>query len=62
MSDTSLNLFNSDTELDIIKNIILTNKQLELQDVENLTNILATKHQLIIQHSQDQFQESHNLW
>ena len=43
MSDTTLNLFNSDTELDIINNIILTNKQLQLQDVENWTNILATK-------------------
>ena len=27
----------------IINNIILTNKQIQLQDVENLTNILATK-------------------
>ena len=43
MSDSSLNLFNSDTEIEIINNIIETNKQIQVQYVEDLTNTLATK-------------------
>ena len=42
-SDSSLNLFNADSQIQIINNIVTANKEAQVQDVQNLNSILATK-------------------
>ena len=42
-SDSRLNLFNADSQIQIINNIVTANKEAQVQDVQNLNSILATK-------------------
>ena len=42
-SYSSLNLFNADSQIQIINNIVTANKDAQVQDVLNLNSILATK-------------------
>ena len=43
MSDTSLSLFNADTPIQIINNIVAAIEETQVHDFQNLTNVLNAK-------------------